>query len=53
VLIGAHQQYRVSGWAAVGQKTQGSPIWEIVKEYLKENETVSFGVTNQPKIVFN
>ena len=50
-LIDAHKQYRVSGWATVGQKVAGPPIWEIVKAYLENNKTIRFGVTNQPKIV--
>ena len=50
-LIDAHRQYRVAGWATVGQKAPGPPIWEIVKEYFKNNKTVNFEVTNQPKIV--
>lgn len=38
--IEADKNYRVAGWATVGSKSAGPPIWEVVAEYLRDKKTV-------------
>ena len=49
--IDADKKYVVSGWATVGSKSPGRPIWEVVADYLRFNETVKIGKLNTPKLV--
>jgi sulfur-oxidizing protein SoxB len=49
--IDADKKYVVSGWATVGSKSPGRPIWEVVADYLRLNETVKIGKLNTPKLV--
>ncbi len=39
-LIEASKTYRVAGWATVGAKSPGEPIWETVAAYLKEQKVI-------------
>jgi S-sulfosulfanyl-L-cysteine sulfohydrolase len=50
-LIEANKQYKVSGWASVGQKGDGEPIWDIVTEYLKDKKILRFETVNRPKLI--
>ncbi|RAP42045.1 thiosulfohydrolase SoxB [Rhodovulum viride] len=34
------RSYVVSGWASVGEGTEGPPIWEVVESYVKRQGTV-------------
>jgi len=38
--IDAGKNYRVAGWATVGSKSPGAPVWEVVAEYLRDRKTV-------------
>lgn len=33
-LLSANKSYNVSGWAGVGAKSSGKPIWDVVSDYL-------------------
>jgi len=33
-LLTANKYYSVSGWASVGEKSSGKPVWDVVAEYL-------------------
>jgi len=46
--IEARRMYRVAGWATVGSKAPGPPIWEVVAEYLRDRGTVEPGKLNTP-----
>jgi len=46
----ASKNYKVAGWAAVGEKHEEKPIWDVVSEYLKSNKTVTVKALNQPVI---
>jgi S-sulfosulfanyl-L-cysteine sulfohydrolase len=50
-LIEANKQYKVSGWASVGQESYGMPIWNVVTEYLKDMKTLRLGTANRPKLL--
>ena len=47
----AGKSYTVAGWATVGSKAPGKPIWEIVAEYLREEKVAKVRKLNTPKIV--
>ena len=38
--IESDKTYRVAGWATVGSKSTGPPIWEVVADYLRSKKTV-------------
>jgi sulfur-oxidizing protein SoxB len=48
--IEADKKYVVSGWATVGSKSPGPPIWEVVADYLRMNKTVNIKKLNTPKL---
>jgi sulfur-oxidizing protein SoxB len=49
--VDASKNYVVSGWATVQSQAPGRPIWEIVADYLRINETVKIKKINTPKLV--
>ena len=42
------KSYRVAGWARVGSKAPGPPIWDVVAAYLREREVVRIDKLNTP-----
>ncbi|MCU7915909.1 MAG: thiosulfohydrolase SoxB [Candidatus Thiodiazotropha sp. (ex Gloverina cf. vestifex)] len=49
--IEADKNYVVSGWATVGSKAPGEPIWDTVATYLRDQKTVKIKKLNTPKLV--
>ncbi|MCU7907114.1 MAG: thiosulfohydrolase SoxB [Candidatus Thiodiazotropha sp. (ex Epidulcina cf. delphinae)] len=49
--IEADKSYMVSGWATVGSKSPGEPIWDVVAKYLRDRKTVKIKKLNTPKLV--
>ena len=49
--IEAGKQYMVAGWATVGSKSPGRPIWEVVADYLQDQKTIRIKKLNTPKLV--
>ncbi len=49
--IDAGKKYMVSGWATVGSKSPGRPIWDVVADYLRDQKTVKIKKLNTPKLV--
>ena len=49
--IDAGKKYIVSGWATVGSKSPGRPIWDVVADYLRDQKTVKIKKLNTPKLV--
>jgi len=49
--IMANKHYKVAGWATVGSKAPGPPIWEVVAEYMRSQKTVNIKKLNSPKLV--
>ena len=48
--IDANKMYKVSGWATVGSKSPGEPIWDTVATYLKSQKTMEIKKINTPKL---
>ena len=46
--IEASKNYKVAGWATVGSKAPGPPIWEVVSNYLRSEGVVKIGKFNTP-----
>ena len=49
--IEAGKNYTVAGWATVGSKAPGKPVWDIVAEYLREEKVAKIDKLNTPKIL--
>ncbi|MCU7931940.1 MAG: thiosulfohydrolase SoxB [Candidatus Thiodiazotropha sp. (ex Codakia rugifera)] len=49
--IEANKSYMVSGWATVGSKSPGEPIWDVVAKYLRDQKTVKIKKLNTPKLL--
>ncbi|PCI19824.1 MAG: thiosulfohydrolase SoxB [Piscirickettsiaceae bacterium] len=48
--IVANKHYKVAGWATVGSKAPGKPIWEVVSSYLRNQKTINITNINSPKL---
>jgi len=46
--IDASKKYRVAGWATVGSKSPGEPVWDTVAGYLKDKKTIEIKKVNTP-----
>ncbi len=44
------KQYKVAGWATVGSKSPGPPVWDVVAEYLRAKKTIRVDKLNTPKL---
>ena len=49
--IEASKKYKVAGWATVGSKSPGAPIWDVVAEYLRSQKVATISKINTPKLV--
>jgi sulfur-oxidizing protein SoxB len=47
-LLDPGRSYKVAGWATVGAKSDGPPVWEVVADYLREKKHVEVTDLNQP-----
>jgi len=45
------KKYMVSGWATVGSRSPGRPIWDVVADYLRDQKIVKIEKINTPKLV--
>ncbi len=48
--VDAGKTYKVAGWATVGSKAPGPPIWDVVAEYLKDRKTAGITRLNTPAL---
>lgn len=46
--VEASKNYRVAGWATVGAKSPGAPVWEVVAEYLRDQKQVAIDKLETP-----
>lgn len=46
--IEAGKNYKVAGWATVGSKAPGPPVWEVVAEYLRDTGVARVETLNTP-----
>ena len=49
--ISPTKTYKVAGWASVGEGVTGTPIWEVVAEYLRDIKTLKPVKLNLPTVV--
>ena len=42
------KNYKVAGWATVGSKSPGPPVWDVVAEYLRAEKTIRVDKVNTP-----
>lgn len=49
--IDPNGSYKVAGWASVQEGAQGTPIWEVITEYLRGKKTLEPPKLNLPKLV--
>ena len=50
--LDAKKTYKVAGWATVGSKSPGKPVWELVEEYLKNVKSIHAGYNvESPEII--
>ncbi|MYB89369.1 MAG: thiosulfohydrolase SoxB [Proteobacteria bacterium] len=48
--IEANKIYQVAGWATVGSKSQGPPVWDVVAQYIREHKSIRVSNLNTPKL---
>ena len=48
--VDANKKYKVAGWASVMGAT-GTPIWDVVADYLRDQKVIKPVKLNQPKVV--
>jgi S-sulfosulfanyl-L-cysteine sulfohydrolase len=46
--LDANKEYAVAGWASVAQELDGTPVWDVVAEYLRDKKTISKIALNEP-----
>ena len=49
-LLDADKTYKVAGWATVGSKSPGPPIWEVVADYLRDRKVVRVDELDTPSL---
>lgn len=50
-VVDATREYRVAGWATVGARSPGKPVWDVVADNLRAKRTVKIDAMNQPRLV--
>jgi sulfur-oxidizing protein SoxB len=48
--VEAGKNYKVAGWAPVGEGVTGEPIWDVVASYLRDKKVIKDVKLNTPKI---
>lgn len=56
LMIGAkpvdpNKKYKVAGWASVQEGVTGTPIWDVVAQYLRDKKVIRNVKLYQPKII--
>ena len=46
--VAASKNYRVAGWATVGSKSPGAPVWDVVGDYLRSEGTIKIDSIDEP-----
>jgi sulfur-oxidizing protein SoxB len=49
--VDPNKRYKVAGWASVQPNVTGTPIWDVVEEYLRSKKVIKKVVLNEPKII--
>lgn len=50
-LIEAEKSYSVTGWATVGQVSPGPPVWDLVADHLRTEQTISVTSLHEPHVL--
>jgi sulfur-oxidizing protein SoxB len=48
--VDADKKYVVAGWATVGSKSPGPPVWDMVADYLRLRKSAKLEKINTPKL---
>ncbi|HYQ73257.1 MAG TPA: thiosulfohydrolase SoxB, partial [Gammaproteobacteria bacterium] len=48
--VDAGKKYRVTGWATVGSKSPGPPVWDVVADYLRLQKVATIDKINTPRL---
>jgi len=46
--IDASKTYKVAGWASVAQPLDGTPVWDVVADYMRDRKTITVDSVNEP-----
>ncbi len=49
--LDANKKYKVAGWASIKKLDKGTPIWDLVAKYLRDQKTIKKISLNEPKII--
>ena len=49
--LSADKTYKVAGWATVGSKSPGPPVWDMVAEYLRDQKTIKVENVDTPRLI--
>lgn len=49
--IEAAKTYKVAGWATVGSKSPGRPVWDVTADYIRSQNEVKIKKINSPKLI--
>lgn len=49
--VDSNKKYLVAGWASVQENVTGTPIWDVVAEYLRSVKVIKKVKLNQPKLI--
>lgn len=50
-LLEPDKEYRVAGWATVGAQSEGPDIWDVVAEYMRQQQVIRVDRLNTPRLV--
>jgi sulfur-oxidizing protein SoxB len=48
--VQAGKTYRLTSWAPVAEGAKGTPVWEVVTQYLRDKKTIKPPVLNRPRL---
>jgi len=49
--IDPNKKYKVAGWASVNEGVTGTPIWDLVADYLRDKKVIKGIKLHQPKVI--
>ncbi len=49
--VDPNKKYKMAGWASVTEGVQGTPIWDVVADYLRDKKVIKNVKLYQPKII--
>jgi len=46
-----NKKYKVAGWASVNEGVTGTPVWDVVADYLRDKKVIKGVKLHQPKVI--